>query len=205
MWSRDDVQVEIVDTPPITREHLPPGLFGTIRNADVVCIVVEAGESILEETEEALEILHDRGISLGTGPMTPESRRNGEHAGVIVANKCDLAGHASVDLLRELHPDFKVLGVSARTGEGFEELFRTLWEALGVIRVYSKEPGKPPDLHKPFVVPAGATVADLAGQIHRDLPQQMKFARLWGHSRFEGQQVHKTEPLRDRDIVEIHE
>ena len=37
------------------------------------------------------------------------------------------------------------------------------------------------------------------------LPERMKFARLWGHSRFEGQQVHKTEPLRDRDVVEIHE
>jgi len=33
----------------------------------------------------------------------------------------------------------------------------------------------------------------------------MKFARLWGHSRFAGQHVHKTELLRDRDIVEIHE
>ena len=74
-----------------------------------------------------------------------------------------------------------------------------------MIRVYSKEPGRPPDLHKPFVVRAGATVADLACQIHRDLPERMKFARLWGHSRFEGQQVHKTEPLRYRDVVEIHE
>ncbi|MGA2867187.1 MAG: TGS domain-containing protein [Verrucomicrobiota bacterium] len=63
----------------------------------------------------------------------------------------------------------------------------------------------PPDLHKPFVIPLGATVADLALQVHCDLPERMKFARLWGHSRFEGQQVHKTEILRDRDVVEIHE
>jgi ribosome-interacting GTPase 1 len=58
---------------------------------------------------------------------------------------------------------------------------------------------------RPFTLPAGATVADLALQIHRDLPERMKFARLWGHSRFPGQQVHRTEVLRDRDIVEIHE
>jgi hypothetical protein len=65
--------------------------------------------------------------------------------------------------------------------------------------------GKAPDLGKPFVLPLGSTVADLARNIHRDLPDRMKFARLWGHSRFAGQHVHKTELLRDRDIVEIHE
>jgi hypothetical protein len=99
----------------------------------------------------------------------------------------------------------EVVGLSARSRQGLDDWFKRLWELLAMIRVYSKEPGRPPDLHKPFVVPAGATVADLALQIHRDLPERMKFARLWGHSRFEGQQVHKTEPLRDKDVVEIHE
>jgi len=70
---------------------------------------------------------------------------------------------------------------------------------------YAKQPGRPPDLQKPFTLPRGATVVDLARHIHRDLPETMKFARLWGHGRFEGQSVHKTEPLQDRDIVEIHE
>ena len=57
----------------------------------------------------------------------------------------------------------------------------------------------------PFTLPTGATIADLARLIHRDLPETMKFARLWGHGRFEGQQVHRTEVLCDRDVVEIHE
>ena len=74
-----------------------------------------------------------------------------------------------------------------------------------MVRVYAKQPGKPPDLGKPFTVPVGATVADLARQIHRDLPETMRFARLWGHGRFDGQQVHKSEVLQDRDVVEIHE
>ncbi len=34
------------------------------------------------------------------------------------------------------------------------------------------------------------------------MADSMKFARLWGHSRFDGQLVPKTEPLHDRDIVE---
>ncbi len=97
------------------------------------------------------------------------------------------------------------MGVSAQTREGLDAWFQRLWALLAMIRVYSKEPGRPADMHKPFIVPAGATIAELARQIHRDLPERMKFARLWGHSRFEGQQVHKTEVLKDRDIVELHE
>ena len=73
------------------------------------------------------------------------------------------------------------------------------------MRVYAKQPGHSPDLTKPFTLPAHATVADLARLIHRDLPETMKFARLWGHTRFAGMHVHKTEVLQDKDIVEIHE
>jgi uncharacterized protein len=43
-----------------------------------------------------------------------------------------------------------------------DELFRRLWELLAMIRIYPKEPGRPPDRHKPFTLPMGATVADLA-------------------------------------------
>ena len=83
--------------------------------------------------------------------------------------------------------------------------FFRLWGLLAMVRVYSKEPGEPAQMQKPFVLPAGSTIGDLARLIHRDLPETMKYARLWGHSRFEGQQVHKTEVLLDRDVVEIHE
>ena len=29
MWPYQDVQIQVVDTPPVTAEHVPPGLFGT--------------------------------------------------------------------------------------------------------------------------------------------------------------------------------
>jgi hypothetical protein len=228
MWHKDDVQIELVDTPPVTAEHVPTGLMGTIRNADVVCVVVEAGEAALDQAEIVLNLLSLRGLVLCSTPRNElpagdPSRR----PGLIVATKADLASPGTIEALRELYaggggqtPDelgaeqsnalhsgngLEVIGVSARTRQGLDDWFNRLWDLLGMIRVYSKEPGRPPDMRKPFVVPAGATVADLACQIHRDLPERMKFARLWGHTRFEGQQVHKTEPLRDKDVVEIHE
>jgi uncharacterized protein len=228
MWHKDDVQIELVDTPPITVEHVPTGLMGTIRNADVVGVVVEAGEAALEQVEMVLGVLHARGLalcSLARNQLHAEDA--GRRTGLIVATKAELAPPGMLETLRELYAgsraqasegaaprqgdaphsneELEVVAVSARTRQGLDDWFNRLWQLLAMIRVYSKEPGRPPDMHKPFIVPAGATVADLAGQIHRDLPGRMKFARLWGHSRFEGQQVHKTEPLRDKDVVEIHE
>src|SRR5512137_1957376 len=64
MWDKDDVQIELVDTPPLTAEHVPTGLMGTIRNADVVCVVVEAGEAALEQVEMVLGVLSARGLAL---------------------------------------------------------------------------------------------------------------------------------------------
>lgn len=212
MWHHGDVQIELVDTPALIPEHVPPGLLGTIRSADVIGIMVEATEAALDEVESVLDILKVRGLLLRTVPrnlVVPHDAA--QHVGLIIANKLDLAASQTVETLRSLYgaserdAPLEVVAISTRTRQGLEELFGRLWELLAKIRVYTKEPGRPPDLHKPFVVPVGATVADLALQIHRDLPERMKFARLWGHSRFEGQQVHKTEILRDRDVVEIHE
>ena len=113
---------------------------------------------------------------------------------------------AAVETLRQWYGNaLEIIAVSARTGAGLPVWFQRLWDPLAVVRVYAKQPGKPPDLNKPFVLPAETTVDDLARMIHRDLPETMKFARLWGHGRFEGQQVHKTEVLKDKDVVEIHE
>jgi ribosome-interacting GTPase 1 len=207
MWQRDDIQIELVDTPPLTPEHIPTGLMGTIHNADAVCVVVEAGEAALDQAELALGVLDARGLTLRSKPRNElRPADSGVRSGLIVANKYDLAEVGAVEALKAFHAGtLDALPVSARTKQGMNDLFKRLWELLAMIRVYSKEPGKPPDLHKPFTVPVGATVADLARQIHRDLPETMKFARLWGHGRFEGQQVHKIEVLQDRDVVEIHE
>jgi ribosome-interacting GTPase 1 len=228
MWHKDDVQIELVDTPPFSADHVPTGLMGTIHNADVVCVVVEATEAALDQADMALGVLRARGLALRSAPRNQlPAEASCQRSGLIVATKADLAPPGAIEVLRELYAGggaqgrdsagaepsdalhsgdgLEVVAVSARTRQGLDDWFKRLWDLLAIIRVYSKEPGRPPDLHKPFVVPAGATVADLARQIHRDLPERMKFARLWGHSRFEGQQVHKTELLRDRDVVEIHE
>jgi hypothetical protein len=98
-----------------------------------------------------------------------------------------------------------VTGVSARSGAGLERLARCTFEAFGIMRVYTKQPGRPRDDSAPFALPLGATVGDLAERIHKDLLDTMTFARVWGASAFDGQSVQKDHVLAEGDIVEIHE
>jgi ribosome-interacting GTPase 1 len=99
----------------------------------------------------------------------------------------------------------ETLPVSALSGRGLDGLVRRIWELLAMIRVYTKTPGQPPDKTKPFTLPAGSTVEDLAEEIHRDLSAKMKFARLWGDGHADGRQVYRTHVLQDGDVVEVHE
>lgn len=207
VWFKDDIQIQLVDTPPLSLELVPTGLMGTIRSADVICPMADASANDLEQVDTCLEALNERGLSLSSQPRNQMSAADPHwRSGLIILNKIDLAADAEAATLRELYADrLEVLPISTHSGQGLNELFQRLWVLLAVIRVYSKQPGKPPDLHQPFILAKGATVADLARKIHRDLPETMKHARIWGAGHYEGQHVHRTEILQDQDIVEIHE
>ena len=71
------------------------------------------------------------------------------------------------------------------------------------MRVYSKAPGKEPDLNSPFVVQQGCTGEEFAGKVHKDFISQLKSARVWGSTAFEGQMVQRDYLLQDEDIVEL--
>jgi ribosome-interacting GTPase 1 len=90
------------------------------------------------------------------------------------------------------------------TRDGFTELGRRTFAALGVMRIYTKEPGKDPDRERPFTLPHGSTVGDLARTIHNDIAAKLKFARVWGRGAFAGQAVGEAHVLVEGDVVEIH-
>lgn len=207
MWKRQDVQIELVDTPPITADHMPTGMMGAIRLADIICIVVDAAGALLDQAETALAVLDDRGVTLKSAPYCDlDEGHRSTQCGLIVATKSDLADPADIATLGDLYAEcLETWAVSPATGDGLDALFERLWQLLAVIRVYTKLPGRPADFEKPYTLAIGSTVADLAGLIHRELPTKMKFARIWGDGRYDGQQVHRTEVLRDKDVVEIRE
>src|SRR4051794_11372799 len=120
MWPYEDVQIELVDTPPLTADHIPGGLLNTVRNADVVAVVVDAAGESLEDAELTVGVLGGRGVTLRSVPhdqLDPVDLT--QHCGLLVANKVDRAAAGTVDALAGLYGGrLDVLGVSAETGEG---------------------------------------------------------------------------------------
>ena len=126
---------------------------------------------------------------------------------LLVANKSDL-GDATADLavLRELTSlDMPAVAVStAVEGQALETIAPWLFDKLGIVRVYTKTPGKPAEMDKPFTVRRGATVLDVARLVHKDIARALKYARAWGTEVYAGQQVGPEHAVADRDVLELH-
>lgn len=125
---------------------------------------------------------------------------------LLLSNKSDVVDDPSeIDALEDLlDVRFPCLAVSAHTGAGLSAIGPLLFGGLGVIRVYTKIPGHPPDMSRPYTVFRGDTVYDAAQLVHRDLAKSLKFARVWGGGKFDGQQVGRDYELRDGDVIEMH-
>ncbi|WP_027355594.1 GTPase [Desulfofundulus thermocisternus] len=204
MMPYEEIYIQLVDTPPLTAEGFPPGLAGLLRNADALLLVIDscAGDC-LEQLENSLRLLNERKIIRNEIP--PGVRAIPPHRLIIAANKAELPqGKENLMLLRELLPaDLEVMPVSAATGLNLEQLKTRLFAVLEVIRVFTRAPGKAPDLTRPFILPRGSTVLNLAESIHKDFLKTLRGARIWGSARFPGQNVPKEYILHDRDIVEL--
>jgi len=202
----ENIQFQLVDTPPITRDYIDPWMTDLMRKADILMVIVDLRGDPLQQIEDSLSILRDLRI-FPEGEAIPESltKRPFVKKVLIVANKLDDAlGEEDLEAFIELsETKLPNMGVSALTGHNLEGLVKRLYELSGVIRVYSKAPGKEPDLASPFVLPRGSNLGDLAGKIHKDFLEKLKFARVWGANVHDGQMVQKDYVLEDGDVVEI--
>jgi uncharacterized protein len=84
------------------------------------------------------------------------------------------------------------------TDHGLDELARFVFPALGIVRVYTKLPGRPAERVLTFTVRRGDTVLDVARLVHQNVARTLKFARLWGSGAFDGQRVGPEHRVADR-------
>ena len=88
---------------------------------------------------------------------------------------------------------------------GFQELGKALFESLEIIRIYTKEPGMRKHSDHPFALRKGATVNELAKNIHKELLSNFMFAMVWAKRLpFNPKKVGLNFVLDDGDIIEIH-
>jgi len=208
MMPFEDLQVQLVDTPAVTAHHVEPYMSNLVHAADGVVLVVDVTADDTETNAGVMRGLLDRArVWPRTRALPADAPPFLARRPVLAAgNKCELDPDGTfAALAREaLGADLPFFPVSAEHGTGLEDLRRTLFAELDRIRIYAKEPGKKPDLERPFVLKRGATVHDLATQVHKDIAERLKYARIWGSSKFDGQQVDRDHALSDRDVVELH-
>jgi ribosome-interacting GTPase 1 len=206
MMRFENVQVQLVDTPPLGEEYLEPWFPDLLRRADAFAVILAPPEDPAAQLQPLQATLARYHLALqGHDRALPPDGFFCRRA-LLVLNKADLLSDPEdLELYREvLGEHFPVRVVSARTGQGLPELRKSLFAFLGLVRVYTRAPGKPANFKSPFVVPARSTLQELADRIHHDLGRNLKFARVWGSDTFDGQRVQRDYLLREGDIVEIH-
>jgi ribosome-interacting GTPase 1 len=208
MMDWEDARVQLVDTPPITADYMEGYLSSLVRAADAALLMVDLGDDDGPFAAEAVldRLAKTKTILVGPGAAPPADPTFQHVQTLLAANKVDMPGAAErLEVVRELFGGrFPIHALSAEHGTGLEELRDALYRALNVIRVYTKQPGKPPDKSAPYSCPAGTTVGEMAALVHRDFAEKLKSARIWGTGVFDGQSVGREHVLCDKDIVELH-
>jgi ribosome-interacting GTPase 1 len=208
MMDYEDVRVQLVDLPPVTADHYENFVTDLTRAADAALLFLDLSD---DDGPAATKAVIDR-LKAARRELVPPGTGHGDDPAVyavptiLVANKADdEAADIRLEIAREeFGTQFPLLVISAERGDGLPELRKAIYDALGVMRIYTKQPGKPADMTSPFTPPVGATVAEVAGKVHRDLEETVKSARVWGTGVHDGQTVGRDHVLHDKDVVELH-
>ncbi len=206
MMPIENIQVQLVDTPPLTRDYVGSELLDLIRGSDLILLIVDLQTYPIEQLEDTVAILQEHRIvpSLMKDRYAEQPCITFKPMLVLVNKTDDQRLDEDFEVLQELLEDqWPLLPVSATTGRNLERLKQAVFEQLEIIRVYSKPPGKEPDFSAPFVMKKGGTVEEFAGKIHQDFSEKLKSARVWGSATFDGLMVGRDHVLRDGDVVEL--
>ena len=201
-----DIQVQLIDTPPLHRDYFVPELIDLIKRSDLILLVVDVLTDPVQQLEDTIAILEEQHIAARRlQDRYEEPQRYTFLPLLVLANKNDdETSDEYVEIFRELmEGNWPVIPVSAETRRHVDLLEEAIFKQLGIIRIYSKPPGKPPDMQAPFVVKAGTPVEEFAGKVHKDFAEQLTVARVWGSAQHDGQMVGRDHVLEDGDVIEL--
>jgi small GTP-binding protein len=207
MMDYEDVRVQLLDLPPITADAYEHFITDLTRSAQAAVLFLDLAD---DDGPAATRAVVDR-LKLARRILVPKKPEVDDDPTVyslptiLCLTKCD---DEAADLRWEFAQEewqqpLPIVRVSANNGTGLDDLRKAIYESLGVMRIYTKQPGKQADMTSPFTCPIGSTVSEFAGVVHNDFEEKVKSARVWGSAAFEGQTVGRDHVLQEKDIVEL--
>jgi small GTP-binding protein len=199
------VQIQIIDTPPIDREFVEPEFYQLLRRVDLILVMTDLQRDPVGQLENTVEKLIENRI------IPAHLREEYEQVGnkfvplLVLCNKNDdRQSDENYHIFCQLmETEWPCIPISVETGRRIEEMQQQITDTLGIIRIFSQAPGKEPDMTAPFVMRKGGTVDEFALKLHKDFHENLKSARVWGSTSFDGQMVSRDYVLQDGDIVEL--
>lgn len=206
MMPIDNIQVQLIDTPPLNRDFIEPEFMDMIRRSDLILLMVDLQAEPITQLEKSLALLEEhRIVPAHRVEEFSEEQRSTFIPLLVLVNKVDDESYdEDYEVFKELCGEAcSMVSLSVKSLRNIDGLKNAIFDLLEIIRVYSKAPGKEPDLTAPFVLEKGETVEEFAKKVHLDFYEKLKAARIWGKGVYDGQMVGRDHVLHDSDIVEL--
>ncbi len=207
MMTYKAVPFQLIDTPPISEELYESYMNSLIRNADLVVLVADlSAKTMVDDIQFILDKMEERGINF-QAKLSEDHRSDkvDDKMVIVAAHKTfeDESGH-KFEQLKELMSGYSITKTSILDEETLQNFQQAIFGALKILRVFTKKSGQEADFDSPIVLPIGSTVEQAAESLHKEIAQKLKFSRIWGQGKHDGQRVNRDFVLTDGDIVEFH-
>jgi len=202
----ENIQIQLIDTPPLSEQPPEWWLLNIIRRADGLLVVVDLSSDPVSQMEALAAKLEDKKIGMGEDRTNSTEEYPLSYKKTLVAgNKMDLdsGGESFRALQGKYGGQLPVIAISA-LGQGLDELRLRIFQMLNIIRVYTKTPGGKPDMTDPIILEEGSNLEAAAASVHKDFARKLKYARIWGSGKHDGVMVRRDHVLQDGDIIELH-
>jgi len=207
MMEFENIQIQLIDTPPLEPGSSQPWLSPNLMRADALLIMVDLVNDPFSQMETIATELERLRIGIDSRQADPDPEYPLTRKITLIAgNKIDLEeAEDNYALLEEQYSEEPpLIAISARKGTGLEALKLKIFELLDIIRIYTKTPNQKPDMSDPIVLERGSTLNDAAKEVHKDFQAKLKYARIWGSGKHDGVMAKRDHILQDGDIIELH-
>lgn len=208
MMPYEDIKIQLIDTPPLVPQAIQWWLPPLLRQADAVLLVIDLSQEPTEQLAAIREQLKQMRVLVGKETKTENEDEIyvWPKKALVIANKQDedTTGRNLKLLKEKCAEELPLIALSTTDADKLEEMKKTLYQMLDIIRVYTKAPGQKADMTDPVILPSGSTMSEAAITVHKDFAEKLRYARIWGSGKHAGVMAKRDHIMADGDVIELH-